>query len=380
MSIEEIIILLLGGAMVLSSSIASMKLFLKRKSKLLAFFSLSWFSIALYLILAALSDVFKFPLLFKINDSLIIPSALVFFLMFLDYAQHDSISPKKTALSVFFFTAILTWNWYPSNVVSYVGGNLVVPFYDIYVTIQNFYIVILSISIAYWQLLTAKKAPDSFKKVKVFLRIGAVLSIVSAISAALSFVPEAYAVMLFSIVGIALTSTIAIQKEPRIVHILPFVVYRLIITSKGGCLYYAKEWSKVDVDNVMIAGMMSAINTFSKGALKDKDAGMSMDDLTSHERFDAGVISEIKLQKAVMLAEMKYAPVNVLLLSSKASEDLRASMEGFSQSFVQSFKEDLYTKDGFPIEVRIASVASTFEESRIEGIVSKYFSNIPSFN
>ncbi len=343
----------------------SLRLLIKRKSKLLAFFLLSWLSVSLYFFFNATSTLLESVPLFMINDSVIVTSALIFFLMFLDYAQNDALSPKKLALGVALFVAIFTWTWYPTNVITFdAESNPVIPFVDIYYFIQNVYMAILSIAVAYWQLLTASKLPPTMKKVKKFLVIGGIFGIMAAVSVFFSSIMiEFYALMFIGIIGMAIASTIAIQKDGRIVHLLPFKVYRLVVTSKNGNLYYTKEWMPVDVDSVMIAGMLSAINTFAKGALKDANTG---------------VISEIKLQKAVLIAEMKFTPINVLLLASKSSQDLKDSVSDFSKAFVDKYYSKLYNADGFPLEVRPAEIQTLFDQS-VDGIVNTFFSNIPSF-
>jgi len=382
MNIDDLIYEFIGASFIIAASMISLGLYMKRRSKLLASFFVAWLTMAMYVLFTAISDLFESPLIARISDSMFPTLSLVFFLVFLDYAQNDQVSPKKMAFGFFVFAMIFTWVWYPANEILYINGTRFYSFYDIYYQVQNVCLAALAFIIVYWFIITARSLPPSLVKLRPYLYIGSVFGLMASVPV---FVANVFTdLVIFSFigtVGIAFISTLAIRKEPRLVHLLPFKVYRLIISSKGGCLYYERQWCDIDVDSVMIAGMMSAINSFSKGALREKtdDDNLKDPSLKTGEKFDAGAIYEMRLKKAVILSEMQYAPVNILLLSSKASKDLKVSLEDFSASFMQEFKSELYTKDGFAIEVTMADIDWVFGQEKIDRITNKFFSNISSF-
>ena len=145
--------------------------------------------------------------------------------------------------------------------------------------------------------------------------------------------------------------------------LLPYTVYKLIITSKNGPRYYTKEWVDSGIDDDMLAGLMSAIGTVVKNTL---------------QKIKTGAISEIKMYKGVMVTEMRYLPINIVLIASRASGALRSSLEGFGEEFMKVFYNDLYDKDGFAKEVLECS--SVFTEQRMDALIDKHFKNVPSFD
>jgi hypothetical protein len=129
-------------------------------------------------------------------------------------------------------------------------------------------------------------------------------------------------------------------------------------------VYYERSWEKIELESAMVAGMISAVNTFAKNTLKDANVG---------------IISEIRLQKGILLTEMCYSPVNVFLIASKASPDLKNAIHTFADEFTLAFKKNLYGEIGDAIEIQPYDIATVFAKDIIDPIVNKNFSNVPDF-
>jgi len=242
-------------------------------------------------------------------------------------------------------------------------GVVSMPYYELYISVQNIYIFTICISLSYWQFLTAWKSPKSLKYVTKWLYFGGIITILGGIFVFLE--AEFFVFMFITVILTAFIDSVCITKEPKLVHLLPFTVYRLIITSKNGLAYYVREWSAIDINTDMMSGMISAINTFSKNTLTDKQI--------------ASNISEVKLEKGILLTELRFSPVNIMLMASKASQNLKDSMNAFAMDFTSAFSSYLRDKDGFPLDVQIDKIPEIFTHDAVEPIIEKYFSNVPDY-
>jgi len=85
------------------------------------------------------------------------------------------------------------------------------------------------------------------------------------------------------------------------------------------------------------------------------------------------------MRKGILLTEMQYSPVNIGLLASKASKDLREALSKFSEEFVKVYYNEIYDKDGFPVNISVDKISQVFAQEKVDEITNNHFSNVPSF-
>ncbi|HME55923.1 MAG TPA: hypothetical protein VKM55_27215 [Candidatus Lokiarchaeia archaeon] len=355
--------LLMGLVIIIISSIA-LQIYVKEKTKLMLFFFLAWTFFGIFIILNGVSTAINSLLLYEISY-FVYPASVILWFAFIDYAMHESVGIKKNIIAFIVCTALIVfillepWIWVSSTLTFTTGS----PFLDLlFLQISNVAFSLILLSYAYWAIVTFRKAPPILKKSANTLLVLGILAIIAAIIQYTGIYLMLILQVVLSIIVILIT-IIIIRKDPRIAHVLPYVVYRLLITSKNGPKYYSKSWAQVDLDDDMLSGLMSAIRTAIKGMIA--------------KAIEAGSISEVKMTKGVMLTEMRYEAVNIVLLASKASTALKTALDEFGQEFTKQFYSHLYDKDGFAIEVN--DVASVFTSEIMERMIAKYFGSVPSF-
>ncbi len=357
----------IGTALIVISVIA-LGIYAKQKSRLLLYFFLSWVSFGVFIVMSdGIATVMKNVLLFQLSYAFIFPLTVIFWFAFVDEAMHEGLGMKKTIVAFIASTIVATFVFLVPGNFDPVTGMYDIPgvMGDIWLQAVNTIISLNGFAFLYWGINTYRKAPPVLKKKASNLLL---MSILMAIGLAIQFVAIGeFEFLLFIqsilLIFVVIGTLLIIKNEPRIAHLLPYTVYKLIITSKNGPKYYTKSWAESGIDDDMLAGLMSAIGTVVKNTM---------------QKINTGAISEIKMYKGVMLTEMRYLPVNIVIVASKASGALKESLEGFSEEFMKLFYNDLYDKDGFAKEVLDAN--GTFTNAKIEPLIAKYFKNVPFFN
>jgi len=351
------------GVLVIVISSIALGIYLKQKTRLMLYFFMAWAIFGAYVITSAISVVVGSVLLHQISYVVVLPGNLIFWFAFVDYAMHENLGMKKTVIAfvaiVFMASFVILEPW----AFDATRGMFVInPEMDWwFMQITNVVFCMNFIVYAYWTTTTFRKAPPALKKPS---RVLFVLGLLMLFSAVIQFTGDMTLLTLQTVLVIlvAFVTIIVIKKDQRIAHLLPYTVYKLIVTSKNGPKYYTKSWADSGIDDDMLAGLMSAIGTVVKNTL---------------QKIKTGAISEIKMYKGVMLTEMRYMPVNIVIVASKASGALKQSLEGFSEEFMKVFYNVLYDKDGFSKEV--LDGIGTFTNEKMEPLIAKYFGIVPSF-
>lgn len=139
----------------------------------------------------------------------------------------------------------------------------------------------------------------------------------------------------------------AIFKEPKLLYILPFTIYRIVVKDQNGNALYDHDWSESDVKEMIFTGFLNAVQIMSEEIMK------------------IGGLLDINLHKGILiLNESKY--ITVGLVSSKSSKLLRNSVTKFSNDFEEKFERILKKK----------CIDMTEYETAYE-LIEKHFSNFP---
>jgi len=229
-----------------------------------------------------------------------------------------------------------------------VYGNLSVI--ELFWFLQEALTVFLAIIIFYWGLKTWKNAPFLIKKDATIFFIGIILS---TIFPSLTIIIENENFLLSNIlcytflnIGIIIF-IYAIIKEPKLLYILPFTVYRILVKDKYGYPLFDHDWSDSDISEVMFTGFINAVQVMSE------------------EVMNKGGLVDINLEEGMLIIHESIA-ITVGLVTSKSSKLLRDTLVNFSEDFEQQFERQLKQK---------INDKSIYEPAYL--LIDKYFSNFP---
>ncbi|GAH42820.1 unnamed protein product [marine sediment metagenome] len=205
-----------------------------------------------------------------------------------------------------------------------------------------------------WSYQTWRRAPLSLKPLTILLLIGSTLfSIVTVLMYALGAFIKTFNSIAFIVNGIgAFTTIIVILKDPRIIYILPFKAYRiLVVDTNQSVALFKHDWAKVgELEENMFSMMLQAI-------------GSVLDDILKK-----GEVQEIQMDRAVLLIHHdKTNSIVSILISSKSSKSLRYGLKRFHEKFVTVFHSNLDDE----------RIVGGFEETR--KIVDNIFDFVPNY-
>jgi len=324
----------------------------KRKNRLILLFSSMWLSYAIFWFIdAAAHYLYSIPLMtIAILPQLIgVPCIIVF----IELIKKEHVSPIKISILII-IEALLFY------ITFFVPGNYeIIPGYGVHnkSVLRTFQVIFLFYFVSLyfiWSYQTWRKAPASLKRLTSLLLIGSTLfSVVTALMYAIGTFVKVFNSIAFIINGIgAFTTIIVIFKDPRIIFILPFEAYRiLVVDTNESVALFKHDWAKVGkLEETMFSMMLQAI-------------GNVLDDILKK-----GEVQEIQMDRAVLLIQHdKTYSIASILISSKSSKSLRYGLKQFNDEFIDKFQSVLYDRK---------------ETSRFEGvseIVDKVFDFVPSY-
>ncbi|MFX1258880.1 MAG: hypothetical protein ACFFAN_13565 [Promethearchaeota archaeon] len=161
------------------------------------------------------------------------------------------------------------------------------------------------------------KAPMELKKITLTFLIGTLLSGVVGV-----FVYIFTELLLPIAIGILLMA-ISFAKEPKIIHILLFKAYRLIVFHNNtGLSAYEYKWSETEIEKHLIAGLLQAVRQMGIFVL------------------ELGEVSEIKLSQGTLILH-RSRNITTGLVTSKTSLYLNECIKKFSEAFEKKFETNL---------------------------------------
>lgn len=320
-----------------------------RKLKSLFYIRLSILCVALIFLFEGLSFLFMSIFLYQIDTILIFLSAL-FLLIGINYMMKDSFMSIMliTVSSIGILFCYLTFQsgaikpsveyGYPTLV--WTGFLLIVG-----IIIQ----LILFMLTFYWGLKTWFNTPLLMKKDAIVFFLGVILcTVISSSIYLLAFwIPI---LILLSDIVFALGLIfiiIAIMRDPKLLYILPFTVYRIIVKDREGFPIYDHDWSKSEISETIFSGFINAVQ------------------IMSEEIMNIGGVVDIQLEEGILFLHNTEL-ITVALVSSKSSKLLRECTQGFSIDFQQKFETELKKSIREP-----SKYESAYE------LIEKHFSNFP---
>lgn len=272
----------------------------------------------------ALGNFFASPLLYSFRFFAMWGIGLVY-LTLLDHLTRDSIDPAKLGILVIFAAtstfaeyADLGGTWtFTTDILGY-QTMTILPGGMYYYLMGAGLIYILLLGIIYFgRIITAtprelRHAPEYIALAGVLLFDGGVISLI-----AIPHVPPFVTPLLCA--TFVILATIALYMKPRLGHVLPFKLLRLVVVeTKGGIPLFSHTWQTGEElgDGNLFAGAIQGITLLLKESLRH------------------GTTREIRLDDAALLVHRDTSfAVAYVLVATKISKDVREHLARFAARF-----------------------------------------------
>ncbi|MFX1391252.1 MAG: hypothetical protein ACFE9Z_14395 [Promethearchaeota archaeon] len=201
----------------------------------------------------------------------------------------------------------------------------------------------------YWGIKTWINAPFLIKKEASIFFVGILIIFPFGFLFYAFYFIEAVFILIcdFAIaVGSFIISYVVI-REPKLLYILPFTVYRIVVKDRTGHPLYYHDWSESSINETIFTGFINAVQ------------------LMSEDVMNIGGLLDINLERGLLILN-ESRNITVGLLSSKSSKLLRDSVVKFTKDFENKFEYNL----------KISNKNITDYDDAFE-LIEKYFSNFP---
>jgi len=327
---------------------------IRNRNQLILLFSAMWLLYAVFWFIDAAAHYYYSITLMALA---IVPQliAVPCIIIFIELVRKEHVNPIKISILVIIEATLfyITFFMDPSNNWDIIPGYGVhnKGILRIFQIIFIFYYAFLYYI---WSYQTWRKAPKSLRQSTNLLFFGSTLfSVVTAAMYALGTFIRTFNSLAFIVHSVgAITNIIVILKDPRIIYILPFKAYRILVvdTNKSVALF-KHDWAKVGkLEETMFSMMLQAI-------------GNVLDDILKK-----GEVQEIQMDRAVLLIHHdKTYSIASILIASKSSKSLRYGLKRFNEEFV----------DFFHTQLEGERKLGMFEETR--ALVDNVFDYVPSY-
>ncbi len=346
----EVIIDIIVSILIFISAILTFKSPNTKKIKSLFFIRLGIIFISLFFLFEGLSLLFLSILFHQIHSVSFLFSTFFMFIG-INYTMRESPFSWNLIPLLLFTIPYLYLIFQPGMIIiTYEFGYKTVAWTELLIIVGVIIIFLALIILFYWGLKTYVNSPFLIKKeAKIFIIGITFITIFSTSIFLLSILWIPVLILLsdiFMIIG-SIIFIIAIIKEPKLLYILPFTVYRISVKDRNGFPLFDHDWSKSDINETLFTGFINAVQ------------------MMSQEVMDMGGLVDIHLEEGIlMLQESEY--ITVGLVASKSSKLLQEALINFSKDFQIMFKRELKQSCKDMVKYEAA-----YE------LIEKYFSNFP---
>ncbi|TFG21754.1 MAG: hypothetical protein EU532_14945 [Promethearchaeota archaeon] len=319
-----------------------------KKLRSLLYIKFALIFLAITLFFDAFTVLFMNMTIYRISVLLIIPTTICF-------SIGINYTLKETYLSIHLIAILCSGVLLCFLALQLESGEQIVLYgslsnLELFWFLQEALTIFLAFIIFYWGLKTWKNAPFLIKKDATIFFIGIILSTIFP-SLTIFIENENYLlgnILCYSFLNIGLIIFIyAIIKEPKLLYILPFTVYRILVKDKYGYLLFDHDWSDSDISEVMFTGFINAVQFMSE------------------EVMNIGGLVDINLKQGMLILH-ESKTITVGLVTSKSSKLLRDTLVNFSEDFEQQFERQLKQK---------INDKSEYDPAYL--LIDKHFSNFP---
>jgi len=213
-------------------------------------------------------------------------------------------------------------------------------------------ILFTSISVLYlffWGIKTWKNAPFLIKKEANIFFIGILFICPLGLIFYVLYLFETLLILVsgfMTMIG-SLIFIFTLAREPKLLYILPFTIYRIVVKDRDGQPLYDHDWSDTNISEAIFTGFLNAVQ------------------LMSEEVMHIGGLLDINLEEGILIVK-ESKNITVGLVASKTSKLLRDSVIKFTDDFEMKFERELKN-----------SVKDMSQYDAAFELIEKYFSNFP---
>ncbi|MHA1535097.1 MAG: hypothetical protein ACTSP8_10265 [Promethearchaeota archaeon] len=218
------------------------------------------------------------------------------------------------------------------------GGYIRLPWLGLFSDIGTLLSVIIELYMFYWGIKTLRNAPFLIKKEAYLFFFGIFVGSVVAIVFYILHLFDPFYLLIsnFAILTGLIVITVSAMIEPKLLYILPFTVYRIMVKDRDGYPLFDHDW------------FINAIQ------------------LMSEEIMNIGGLLDIQLKDGILILH-ESENITVGLITSKSSKLLRSSVANFTRDFENKFEKILMEGNNDMKEYESA-----------HELIEKHFSNFPS--
>ena len=295
-----------------------------KKIRSLFFIRMGMIFMALFFVFDLLANLFLSTILARLYPIMLFPTS-IFFLIGINFMIKESFNSIYLIIA-FGAGVLLCYLAFQPDAVGFEfeWGYLNVNPVGMFEVLEDFLSFIIIIPVFYWGLKTWLNVPILIRKEGLIFFIGIIIVAPITLTVFVFYYWDPSFILFSDItlsVGV-LIMCIAIFMEPKILYILPFSVYRILVKDRDGFSLFDHDWSESDIDEPIFTGFINAAQLMSREVMKI--GGLLSIDLTE------GIL---------ILNESEY--ITVGLVASKSSKLLRDALIGFSIDFQIKFEREL---------------------------------------
>ena len=327
--------------------------YIKPKTKKLTslnYIRLAIFSFSIFIFFDGLSILYINKLLNIITGFILIPLTLSF-VIGVTYSTKESYYSYGFIVVVGLSVLFLYLGFQPNAIEIRIQGEQIWLIWSgLFNSIGMILTAITELYMFYWGIKTLINAPFLIKKEASLFFLGIFFGSVVAMGFYILYLFAPFYILLsntFLMVGLVIM-TLSVMIEPKLLYILPFTVYRIVVKDREGYPLFDHDWSKSEISENIFTGFINAIQ------------------LMSEEIMNIGGLLDIQLKDGILILH-ESENITVGLITSKSSKLLRSSVANFTRDFEIKFEKILMEGNKDMKEYESA-----------QELIEKHFSNFPS--
>ncbi len=292
---------LLTGVVILITAMVTYTSPKTKKIISLFYIRLGIISMGIFIICEAVSSLFLIESLSVVSMFFVILSS-IFIIMGVNYTIKESYMSLGLLIGIA-ASSLLIYLAFQPGVVKIVNSNnyMTVRWQGLFSIIGDGLVLYIDGYIFYWGIKTWINAPFLIKKEANFFFLGIIIFCpITSIFYLFIYVNGLMLIIadVCLIIGLIIFM-IATEREPKLLYILPFKIYRIIVKDRQGFPLFDHDWSESKITEKIFTGFINAVQ------------------LMSEEVMNIGGLLDINLQKGILLVH-ESDNLTVGLVSSKS--------------------------------------------------------------
>jgi hypothetical protein len=327
--------------------------YIKPKTKKLTslnYIRLAIFTFSVFIFFDGLSILYVSKFLGVITGFILIPLTLSL-VIGVRYSTSESFYSHGFIVVVGLSVLFLYLGFQPNAIIIQIQeGNIWLVWTGLFSIIAMILTTITTVYMFYWGIKTLKNAPFLIKKEAYLFFLGIFFGSVVAMGFYILYLFDPFYILPSNIallIGLVII-TLSVMIEPKLLYILPFTVYRIVVKDREGYPLFDHDWSKSEISENLFTGFINAIQ------------------LMSEEIMNIGGLLDIQLKDGILILH-ESENITVGLITSKSSKLLSSSVTNFTRDFENKFEK--FLKEG---NKDMKEYESAHE------LIERHFSNFPS--